>query len=209
MNPFDVEYVVFDVETTGLYPLTGDRIIEIAAVKIKGMKEVARLETFINPERDIPFEAQQINQITPDMIACAPTAERVLPQMIEFIGGSCLVAHNIKFDLDFLCYQLAGIGCKLNDATPAIDTLKLAKAYVPQLRSHRLSNIALSFGIPFQETHRAMADVLITVGVFNRLLTLAQNQGLRTFQELIKQFSIPKPSFKIENTLTQGYLFDL
>jgi DNA polymerase III epsilon subunit len=209
MNPFDIEYVVFDVETTGLYPLTGDRIVEIAAIKIKGMKEVERFESFVNPQRDIPVEAQRINNITPSMIADSPTAEEILPKMVDFVAGSCLVAHNIKFDLDFFCYQLALLGSRLNDATPAIDTLKLSKAYAPHLKSHRLSQLALSFGIPFAETHRAMADVEITVKLFSRLLSIANDQGIKSFQDLTKQFSVAKPSFKIEKSQNQRLLFEI
>jgi len=113
----DMEYVVFDVETTGLSPMRGDRIIEIGAIKTKNNQVVDTLESFINPERLIPLEAQRVNNISDDMVKDAPCAGDILPQMIDFIGGACLVGHNLKFDLDFLCFELAQLGRKLNDQT--------------------------------------------------------------------------------------------
>ena len=127
MNAKKAEYVVFDVETTGLSPQGGDRIVEIAAVRVKNWEVVDIFESLVNPQRELPADAQRIHSITKAMIAEAPTADEVLPRMIDFTGGACLVGHNIKFDLNFLCFQLSLIGRKLKEETPAIDTLKMAK----------------------------------------------------------------------------------
>lgn len=206
MNAKQVEYVVFDVETTGLSPLDGDRIIEIAAVKVRNGEIVASIDSLINPQRAIPEEAQKINKITEAMIVNAPTAEQFLPQITEFIGGGCLVGHNIKFDLDFLCYELSLIGRRLNEVTPAVDTLKLAKRVLPQLSNYQLSNLALYFGARLEGTHRALADVKLTVTVLNRLLDLAGGQGFPLFQDILKQFSVMKPNFRPKET-SQPSLF--
>lgn len=197
---FHTEFVVFDVETTGLSPLNGDRIIEIAAVKVKNQGVIDTFSSLINPGRDIPIEAQRVHGITPEMVSEAPSAETVLPQMIDFIGGGCLVGHNIKFDLDFLCYELALFGRKLRIETPAVDTLKMSKKVMSHLRSHRLSYLAHSFGVRVDETHRALADVKLTVSVLYHLLDIAVDQGIQTPAEILKNFSVPKPNFKIENT---------
>jgi len=149
MNTKQTEYVVFDVETTGLFPQRGDRIVEIAAVRVKNWKIVDTFEFLINPQRDLPIEAQNINNISEDMLAGAPTADKVLPKMIDFTRGACLVGHNIKFDLNFLCYQLSLIGRKLKEETPAIDTLKMAKELLPHLTSFRLAHVAHSLGEAF------------------------------------------------------------
>lgn len=206
MNAKEVEYVVFDVETTGLSPLDGDRVVEIAAVKVKNGEIIASIDSLINPQRAIPEEAQKINKITDAMVVSAPTAEEFLPKVIEFIGGGCLVGHNIKFDLDFLCYELNLAGRKLNDATPALDTLKMAKRLLPQLSSYQLSNLGLYFGARIDGTHRALADVKLTVTVLNRLLDLAGGQGFSLFQDVIKQFSVIKPIFRTKET-NQANLF--
>jgi DNA polymerase-3 subunit alpha (Gram-positive type) len=200
INAFHTEFVVFDVETTGLSPLNGDRIIEIAAVKVKDQNVAGTFCSLVNPGRAIPIEAQRVHGITPEMVADAPPAETVLPQMIDFIGGGCLVGHNIKFDLDFLCYELALSGRKLRAETPAVDTLKMSKKVMSHLRSHRLSYLAHSFGVRVNEAHRALADVNLTVSVLYHLLDIAVDQGIRGPGEILKHFSVPKPNFKIENT---------
>jgi len=206
MKPADMECVIFDVETTGLFPKDGDRIIEIAAIKVKNKEVVDSIDYLINPARDIPLEAQQVNNITNEMVADAPTAQEVLPGIIDFIGGASLVGHNIKFDLEFLCYELSLCGRKLRSTTQTIDTLKMSRTLLPQLNRHRLSNVAQYFGIQIGETHRALADVKLTVAVLNRLLVLAHQQGIQTPVEIFKQFGVEKPNYKIEDA-TQGSLF--
>lgn len=198
MNTKQTEYVVFDVETTGLFPQRGDRIIEIAAVRVKNWKVVDTFESLINPQRDIPIEAQNINDISDDMVAGAPTADKVLPQMIDFTRGACLVGHNVKFDLNFLCFQLSLIGRKLREETPAIDTLKMAKELLPHLTSFRLAHVAHFLGEAIEESHRALPDVKLTANVMSRLLDIAADQNISTFKDLHKRFGASKPNFKIE-----------
>ena len=82
MDTKQAEYVVFDVETTGLFPQRGDRIVEIAAVRVKNWQIVDTFESLVNPEREIPIEAQNINHITGEMVAGAQTADLVLPKII-------------------------------------------------------------------------------------------------------------------------------
>jgi DNA polymerase III epsilon subunit family exonuclease len=206
MKANEIECVVFDVETTGLSAERGDRIVEIAAIKVKDGNIIASIESLINPKRDIPIEASLIHTITNDMVASAPTAAEFLPKILEFIGGACLVGHNIKFDLDFLCYELAGFGRRLNESTPAIDTIKMAKRLLPQLSTYRLGNLAQYFGANVQETHRALADVKLTVTIVTRLLDLAVKQGLSTPADIFKEFTVPKPNFRFTETV-QDVLF--
>ena len=198
MNARQTEYVVFDVETTGLSPLRGDRIVEIAAVRVRSGEIVDTFESLVNPQRDLPIEAQQINHITDTMVADAPTAEEILPDIINFTGGACLVGHNIKFDLNFLCHELSLIGRRLREETPAMDTLKMAKMLLPHLTSFRLSHVAHSLGAVVDETHRALPDVKLTAMVMKRLMDIALDQNISTFKELHKHFGVIKPNFKIE-----------
>lgn len=198
MNTKQAEYVVFDVETTGLSPQSGDRIVEIAAIRVKDHKVVDSFTSLVNPERELPIEAQEIHKITEAMVKNAPTADQVLPRMIDFTGGACLVGHNIKFDLNFLCFQLSLIGRKLREETPAIDTLKMAKQLLPHLTNFRLSHVAHSLGTKTETTHRALPDVELTAKVMNRLLVIAEDQNIVTFKNLHKHFGVQKPKFKIE-----------
>jgi DNA polymerase III epsilon subunit len=206
MNANEIECVVFDVETTGLSPIGGDRIVEIAAAKMKNGHIIDSFESFVNPERDIPAEATRIHNITDEMVAQAPGRREILPKIIEFIGGACLVGHNIKFDLDFLCYELSLIGRRIHDGTPAIDTIKMAKRLLPQLSTYRLGNLAQYFGANVQETHRALSDVKLTVMVTTRLLELAVKQGISSPADVFKEFGVAKPNFRIQEA-SQDVLF--
>jgi len=206
MNTKQTEYVVFDVETTGLSPQNGDRIVEIAAVRVKNWKVVDTFESLVDPERELPEEAQAIHKISEEMLDGAPTADEVLPKIIDFTGGACLVGHNIKFDLNFLCFQLALIGRKLREETPAVDTLKMAKTLLPHLTSFRLTHVAHSLGTRMGIAHRALPDVKLTANVMSRLLEVAEDQNIKTFKSLHKHFGVPKPNFKIEQ-LNHEFVF--
>ena len=203
----NAEFIVFDVETTGLSPLDGDRIIEIAAIKLKDLKPVATFHSLINPLRDIPQSATNINQITAEMLTDAPTAEAFLPGIIDFIGGGCVVGHNVKFDLNFLCHELSLSGRKLREETPAIDTLKMAKALIPYLSNYKLSHIAGALGITIGETHRALSDVQLTVDVLIRLMDMAGDRNIEDLKEFCRQFSVEKPVFRIAAQVSQDLLF--
>lgn len=198
MNAKQTEYVVIDVETTGLSPQGGDRIVEVAAARVKDWKVVDTFESLVNPQRELPVEAQQIHHITQEMIAGAPTADEILPRIINFTGGACLVGHNIKFDLNFLCFELSLIGRKLREETPALDTLKMAKTLLPHLTSFRLAHVAHALGAAVEETHRALPDAKLTAKVMKRLMDIAADQNIDTFKNLYKQFGVSKPNFKIE-----------
>ena len=206
MNIKLTEFVIFDVETTGLSPMDGDRIVEIAAVKVKGPKVVDRFYSLVNPQRSMPSQATLVNNITEDMLITAPVAADILPQMIYFIGGACVAGHNVRFDLNFLCYELALIGRRLNDQTPAVDTLKMARDLLPYLSNHKLSYLARSLGVVVDQTHRAMADVELTVAVFLRLMEMAGDKDLQKVSVFLDQFGVEKPSFKL-NQKFQASLF--
>ncbi len=201
------EFIVFDVETTGLSAIDGDKIVEIAAIKFKDLKPTATFHSLINPLRNIPAAATNVNQITDDMVAGAPTAEEFLPGIIDFIGGGCVVGHNVKFDLNFVCYELSLSGRRLRNETPALDTLKMAKALIPYLSSYKLSHIAGALGITIGETHRALSDTQLTADVLIRLLDMASDRNIEDLQEFCRQFSVEKPVFRLAAQMSQDLLF--
>jgi len=206
MNIKLTEFVIFDVETTGLSPVDGDRIVEIAAVKVKGAQVVGKFYSLVNPRRAVPAQATLVNNITDDMLLKAPVAADILPEMINFIGGACVAGHNVRFDLNFLCYELSLIGRRLNDQTPAVDTLKMARELLPYLSNHKLAYLARSLGVVVDQTHRAMADVELTVAVFLRLMEMAGDKDLHKVSIFLDQFGVEKPSFKL-NQKSQASLF--
>ena len=163
-------FVIFDVETTGLFPETGDRMIEIAALKVTDLQIVDKFYSLLDPQREISLGAYEVNGITPGMLQGAPEAKDVLPRFLKFLGGAHLVGHNIKFDLGFLCHELSLLDMKLHEKTMVVDTLKLARRVLPALGRYPLWLVAESLGIKIEQKHRAMADVELTLQVFQRLM---------------------------------------
>ena len=102
----EVEFTIFDTETTGLEPESGDRIVEIAGIRFKGRQKIASFQTLINPHRPISASAFEVNRITPGMLQDAPGIETVMPDFLKFIRGSCLCSYNAAFDLEFLNNEL-------------------------------------------------------------------------------------------------------
>ena len=98
-NQYVPDYVIFDLETTGISP-RNDEVIEISAIKVVGGKIVEEFSTLVNPLRPIPFQATSVNGITDDMVKDAPTFDVVLKDFIDFAGDMILVGHNIHaFDI--------------------------------------------------------------------------------------------------------------
>jgi DNA polymerase III epsilon subunit family exonuclease len=93
----EVEFTIFDTETTGLSPDLGDRIVEIAAVRIKGDKVMGTFESLINPGRDVSEAAFSVNHISAEMLISAPRSQEIIPRFLDFIEGSCLCAYNAGF----------------------------------------------------------------------------------------------------------------
>lgn len=166
-----VEYVIFDVETTGMKPEDGHAIVELAAQRVRGREVIDSFDTIVNPGRYIDAEAAAINGITNEIVAREgkPLIE-VIPAFMLFCEGATLVAHNIKFDLAFINSHLRQFGLPpLVNTT--LDTLELARQKVV-VASYALGYLAKHFGIPQPTIHRALADVEVTRELLFRLLDL-------------------------------------
>ena len=122
-----IEFVIFDVETTGLNPAMGDRICEIAAIKLKARKEVSRFYSLVNPARPMPQAAYDIHHISDHMLKDAPKGTAVLMDFLEFIKGCVLAGYNVSFDLSFIENELHMINKKLDPRIPIIDILSTTK----------------------------------------------------------------------------------
>lgn len=175
---------VFDVETTGLDPRKGHRIIEIAGVRVEGgkvLRETA-FQSLVNPERDIPWETRQIHHIKNEDIIGVPTIMTVLPQFLSFAAGTMLVAHNATFDKGFLdvekefCWgyvELPEILC----------TMRLSQNLYPTAFRHNLDTLCERFQIPLpKDRHRAMPDVLLTADVLLKMLEAGRIQSVDEFR---------------------------
>ena len=168
------DYVVFDLETTGVN-CNADDVIEISAVRVVSGEITGEFSTLVNPGRPIPFYATEVNGITDDMVADAPDFETALSDFLEFIGDAVLVGHNIRrFDLRFLYRDAESFWGKTlgNDY---IDTLELAQLYLPELSHHKLTDLAEHFGIETEGAHRALCDCRMNQKIFECLKKEMEN----------------------------------
>ncbi len=170
------DYVVFDLETTGVSPKY-DAVIEISAVKVKDGKAVEEFTTLVNPRRKIPPGASRVNGITDEMVEEAPFFEDVLKKFLEFAGDSVLVGHNIAhFDMKFL-YRDAKRFYDQMISNDYVDTLVLARKYLPAQQRHRLVDLAEYYGISPEGAHRALNDCRMNQQVYERLAEEMKDPG--------------------------------
>jgi DNA polymerase-3 subunit alpha (Gram-positive type) len=186
----EVEFTIFDTETTGLDPESGDRIVEIAAIRFKADKRLGTFQTLVNPKRPVSQGAYLINRISQEMLETAPTMDSVLPRFMDFISGSCLCAYNAQFDMGFLRSELKLIGGNFDDNTVVVDVLAMARKLLPGLDRHALCFVAESLGIKDQQQHRAFSDVEITLGIFKKLNSLLKEKGIADFNTFACIFGI-------------------
>lgn len=162
-----VEYVVVDVEATGLNKgEVKDRIIEFSAVILdENLDIISRYSTLINPQRDFGFV--EIHRITPEMAAQAPTFEQLAPAIAGILNGRVFVAHNAKYDLMMVRQEFEMLGCEVNFGSP-VDTCSLARIFL-DLENNRLPTVCEYLNIPLIGHHAADADTEATALVFKKL----------------------------------------
>lgn len=168
LSGYRQDYVVFDLETTGLSPVT-DAIIEISAVKVRGGKVTDSFSTLVNPGRKIPAAASRVNGITDRMVADAPCLKEALERFLPFIRGEILVGHNIhSFDMKFLNAAMQEFYQK-DLENDYIDTLYMARSCLKELARHRLVDLAAHFRISTQGAHRALNDCMMNQKCFEEM----------------------------------------
>ncbi len=172
-NGMDDEYIVLDIETTGLSFRT-EKITEIGAVRVKNGEIVDTFECFVNPEIPIPQKIVEITHITDDMVKDAETIENVMPKFLDFIGNLKLVAHNADFDVGFLKYNAENLGLTMNNEY--IDSLRLSRQLFPEFKKHKLGILAEKLEINVENAHRALDDVKTLVKVFIKMLEKNEEQ---------------------------------
>lgn len=170
----DATFVVFDVETTGLSSVY-DKMIELAAVKMKDGEVIDTFETFINPNQKISAFTTELTSITNAQVEAAPQEAPVMEDFYKFSEGSILVAHNASFDIGFINKAYERIG-KEPTTLPVIDTLELSRTVNPDLKSHRLNTLAKRYGVSLDQHHRAVYDSEATGYLMLKLLEQAKDQ---------------------------------
>ncbi len=178
---FECEFVVFDIETTGIGAKSNE-IIEIGAVKVAGKVITERFSTFVNPKRPIPFSIQQLTSIDDGMVKDAPYIDEALPDFLKFCEGAVLVAHNASFDTGFINQKAKDRGIK-TDFT-VVDTVSMSRAILPELKKYKLDNVAKVLGVSLENHHRAVDDAEATAEIFIKLLARLENKGITTLSQL-------------------------
>lgn len=148
-----------DTETTGLHSTT-DRLLEVGAVKFSKDGVIDTFNKLINPGCSIPYNATRINHITKDMVQDCPTEKEILPDLVQFVSNSILVAHNANFDLSFINSALIRCGHKAL-SNRMEDTVKISRSVFPDLESHKLQFLAQHFNINPGNAHRAQDDARV------------------------------------------------
>ena len=154
-----MRHIFFDVETSGLSPVNGDRVIEIGAVAVTDGKVEAEFSTLIGVDCAIHWAAQRVHGISPAMLRGQPLPEEVWPAFLGFAADAPLIAHNAPFDSRFLRHELGCLGLRLSNAIHC--SLEASRRKFPRLASHRLEVVARHVlgDIPADcRMHRALGD---------------------------------------------------
>ncbi len=175
------DFVVFDIETTGLRA-DRDAITEIGAVKVSGGKITDKFQTFVNPERPIPKNITELTGISDDMVADAPVISDAIKSFFDFAKGCVLVAHNASFDTSFI--KEASRESGIEYAFTHIDTLELARCLVPEAKNYKLDTLTKLFRIKLTNHHRAIDDAAATGEIFVKLLELLEIKEITHISQL-------------------------
>ena len=180
-------YVVFDLETTGLYPNSGDTIIEIGAVKIKDGIIIDKYDELINPGKILTEEIIKITGITNEMLIDKRNEEECVKDFMKWVGNLPMVAHNAKFDISFIekAFEKYNLGELKNTV---IDTLGLSRYLESSERYHNLATLVKRYNIPWDENkhHRADYDSEGTALIFHQMLKKLEFNAFKTLKDLYK-----------------------
>ncbi|HZK18217.1 MAG TPA: 3'-5' exonuclease, partial [Clostridia bacterium] len=157
------DFVVCDLETTGLSPL-GDDIVEIGLVKIQKGKITDTYTTLVKHNKPLPLRISRITGLKEGDFIDSPSLDLVMPKVLSFIGDFPLIGHNVKFDADFLNANLSD---ELQNTL--LDTLELSRLLYPMANSYRLGKMCEEVGVETKPSHRALEDAIATAELFLKL----------------------------------------
>ena len=188
INKYTPNYVIFDLETTGISP-NHDEVIEISALKVKGGEVVDEFNTLVNPGRKIPFGATKVNGITNAMVAEAPAFSHVLAEFLDFAEGLVLVGHNIaRFDMKFIWRDAEQYFGEIPQNN-YVDTLQVARKHLPKMEHHRLVDLAEHYGISSEGAHRALNDCYMNQKVYECMVAEMREAHQKRVEEARKKAS--------------------
>lgn len=195
------KYAVIDIETTGGQP-RHDKIIEIGIILYDGQKEIDRFESLINPGIAIPPIITRLTGITSMMVADAPMFYEVARQVVEFTKDAVFVAHNVRFDYNFIREEFARLGYTFS--RKQLCTKRLARKSIEGLRSYSLESLIHHFQIKVKHRHRALDDAYAASIVLDHVLKQQDHQAMAMdlIHQGVKESRLPA-------SLTLEYLHSL
>jgi DNA polymerase-3 subunit epsilon len=179
--------IIFDTETTGLDPLTGDRLVEIGCIELVNRFPTGKtFHSYFNPERDMPETAFKIHGLAAEFLKDKPLFAERAEELIVFLGDDPLIAHNAMFDLGFLNAELERAGRAALGRDRLIDTLMIARRKHPG-GSNRLDDLCIRYGIDNSRRtkHGALLDAELLAEIYVELI------GARQPQLVLSQASTP------------------
>lgn len=184
------DFVVFDLETTGA-KAPPCRITEIGAFRISRGAVVDEFHTLVNPETPIPRFITGLTGISDEMVKDAPVFRDVADRLLDFIGDSVLVAHNSRFDMAFLNYEIGRIYQEYRLKNRSLCTVQLSRRLLPDIQNHKLNTVAQYFSIDLVNHHRARDDAHATAHIFVNFLADLCERGIRDLGSA-RRFSVKK-----------------
>ena len=195
------EFVVFDIETTGLNSHT-NKIIEIGAVKIKAGRIIDRYSQLINPGISIPYHITEITSITNEQVANQPKIDEVIGKFVDFIGDAVLVAHNAPFDMGFIKRDIKEY-LNIDLESSVIDTLQMARDLFPDFKKYGLGDLNKSLGLALEKHHRAVDDSQATANMFIIFLEKYKEKGIEYLKDINKGFEVNVKKQSLKNIMVQ------
>ncbi len=178
-------YVVFDLESTGLNPSGGDRLLSIGAIRLRDTMPADRFSTLVDPGQPIPPESIRYHGITDEAVRGAPRASEAIAAFLDFAGGDVLVAHNAAFDRTLLFMEeFRGAPAVAN---PFLCSLALSRWLDPEEPDHSLDGLCGRSGIVIEGRHEALGDAVATAALWVHLLARAAARCVDSLQELVRR----------------------
>ena len=193
-NLWDVPLAFLDFETTGLSSPDGDRVIEVAIIRLSSLDDPdpVRFQHLIQPGMTVPKSSIAIHGIRDDMLKDAPSFADILDDITLHLEGALVVAHHAPFDIGFLQTECAIAGRPVPKHGPVLDTLRLARALFG-FPSCGLSSLASRMSVPLTNHHRALADCQATLAVCRKMLTCIDPERVLTVDGLNRRIERMTP----------------
>ena len=183
-------FVVVDCETTGSRSMAGDRITEVAVVRVHDGRAEMVFESLVNPDRPIPPAVMALTNISWEMVRHAPRFVDICDQLLGALEGSVFVAHNAGFDWRFLSNEITR-ATRRPLVGQRLCTVRMARHFVPQLRRRNLDSLSDYYGVVNTARHRAGGDAMATAKVFLRFLKEARSRDCDTLDDLQRLLRTP------------------